>query len=68
MKFLTNPALVLRALIALAYIGLGGALLLNARALPMLSPVMRIAFAVLLLAYGSFRAYRAWDMFKNDEL
>lgn len=68
MEFLRNPAFILRALIALAYVGLGLALLVNARALLILAPAMKYAFAVLLIAYGIFRGYRAWNMFKNDEL
>lgn len=68
MDFLRNPAFILRALIALAYVAMGFVLLANAKALTFLSPLMKYAFALLLIAYGIFRGYRAWNMFKNDEL
>jgi hypothetical protein len=68
MNFLKNPAFILRFLIALAYIGLGIALFINQSTMLFLSKGLKYAFALLLIAYGSFRGYRAWNQFQNDEL
>lgn len=68
MKFIQHPAFILRVVIALAYIGMGIALLANKQALFLLSGGIKYAFAALLISYGSFRLYRAWTLFQNDEL
>ena len=68
MNFLKNPAFLFRLAIALAYIGLGIALLVNKNAAFFLSSGIKYVFAALLIAYGCFRVYRAWNQFQNDEI
>jgi hypothetical protein len=68
MNFPNSPSFILRMAIALAYIGLGTALLLNNISSGVLTPGLKYAFEALLIVYGSFRVYRAWTMYKNDEL
>jgi hypothetical protein len=68
MNFIKNPAFILRVIISMAYVALGISLLVNPHTMLFLSGGVKVAFSLLLIAYGIFRAYRAWEQFKSDEL
>ena len=70
MKLLKHPVILLRGLVALLYVVLGGFLCVNTYYLYFVSRNYRIALAILVLAYGLFRSYRFLQEFKaiqNDE-
>ncbi|MBP6515873.1 MAG: hypothetical protein KA242_02405 [Chitinophagales bacterium] len=64
MKLLKHPVLLLRGLVALLYVVLGGFLCVNTYYLYFVSRNYRIALAILVLAYGLFRFYRFVQEFK----
>lgn len=61
-----QPAFLLRAAIAIGYIVLGVLLLTMPLTLKILNKTTQPLFAVVLLAYGSFRMYRAVQMLKEE--
>lgn len=64
-KFM-QPAFLLRAAIAIGYIVLGILLLTMPLTIKILNNTTQPLFATLLLAYGSFRIYRAVQMLKEE--
>jgi hypothetical protein len=64
MKLLKHPVLLLRGLVALLYVVLGGFLCVNTYYLYFVSRNYRIALAILVLVYGLFRFYRFVQEFK----
>jgi len=65
-KFL-HPAFLLRLAIALGYIVLGIVLLTLPLHLALLNTATKPLFALLLLMYGFFRLYRAFQILKEEE-
>ena len=59
--------LSIKILVAIAYIVLGGYVILSANIAQILSPQVRIAFAVATIVYGIFRLYRGITTFKEGE-
>jgi hypothetical protein len=57
--------LYLSVLASMAYLGGGIGLIASSQSFGLL-PVVRYGLAVLLLVYGSFRAYRAYQRFRDD--
>lgn len=63
-----HPAFLIRLAIAIAYIALAAVLFfLPVTKLPILSDKTKLALSVLLLAYGLFRLYRAFQYKKEME-
>ncbi|RIV22303.1 hypothetical protein DYU11_14870 [Fibrisoma montanum] len=60
--------LYISVLASLAYLGGGIALMASSQSFGIFpsSPVLRYGLAVLLIAYGSFRAYRAYLHFRDE--
>lgn len=60
--------LALSVLASIAYLGGGVALIASSQSfgIAILAGPLRYALAVLLLIYGSFRAYRAWQQFNEQ--
>jgi hypothetical protein len=59
--------LYLSVLASMAYLGGGIGLIASSQSFSLLSePIIRYGLAILLLVYGSFRAYRAYQSFRND--
>jgi hypothetical protein len=60
--------LFLSALASIAYLGGGIGLIASSQSfgIPVLAGPLRYALAALMLAYGSFRAYRAWQDFSSQ--
>jgi len=63
----TQPAFLLRFAIAAGYIILGGALLLLPVNIALLNATTKVLFALLLMAYGIFRLYRAFQLLNEEE-
>lgn len=66
MQFFKNPGIVIRAAIAVAYILLG-ILVIFTPLSGVLSDNMKYIFSILLIAYGIFRCYRAYQLYKEIE-
>ncbi|MFN8295765.1 MAG: hypothetical protein U0T69_06185 [Chitinophagales bacterium] len=62
-----NPAFLLRLAIAIGYLFLGAALLFFPVSIAILNKTTRPLFALLLVAYGLFRLYRAFQILKEEE-
>lgn len=60
--------LTLSVLASVAYLGGGVALIASSQSfgVAVLAGPLRYVLAGLLLAYGSFRAYRSWQQFKDS--
>lgn len=65
MNFLKNPGLLIRAFIAIAYVFLGILILTSPISTEVLSKSLKYIFGVLLMVYGLFRCYRAYQLY-ND--
>ena len=65
MNFFKNPGVVIRLFIAVGYILLSVLLFITPIASETLSRNLKFAFCVLLFAYGVFRLYRAYQLFKE---
>lgn len=61
-----NPAFLLRFAIAVGYIILGILLLTMPIIVKLLNKTTQPLFAILLMAYGCFRLYRAYQIVKED--
>lgn len=57
-----QPAILLRLIISIAYVVLGGLLLFVPFSFEFLTTTTKVALAVLLILYGIFRMYRAIKM------
>lgn len=57
-----QPAILLRLIISIAYVVLGGLLLFVPFSFEFLTHTTKVALAVLLILYGIFRMYRAIKM------
>lgn len=66
MQFLKNPGIIIRVAIAVAYILLG-ILVIFTPLSTILSDKMKYVFSILLIAYGIFRCYRAYQLYKDVE-
>ena len=62
MKKYLQPAILLRLIISIAYVALGGLLLFFPFSFEFLTSTTKVALAVLLILYGIFRMYRAVKM------
>jgi hypothetical protein len=58
---------LLRIAIAIGYIIMGIILLINYKEMQLLSKEWNLALGALLTAYGVFRAFRAIQLYKNNE-
>ncbi len=69
MNLFKNPGLVIRFSIAVGYVLLSILLFITPIASESLSENLKLAFCALLFAYGIFRFYRTYQLFKeiNDE-
>jgi len=67
MEFIKNPGFILRIIIAAGYILLGILLIFHPSALGFLSKDMTRAFSVVLILYGLFRGYRAYQFYRDEE-
>jgi hypothetical protein len=67
MNRFTHPAVILRLVIAVAYILLGIMVLVAKFSKILLTPATKIPFALLLIAYGLFRVYRACRLTKIED-
>lgn len=65
MNILKNPGLLLRAFIAIAYVILGILIINSPISAEVLSKTLKYCFGVLLIVYGLFRSYRAYQLY-ND--
>ena len=65
----TRLTLVVATLAALAYLGGGIALIASSQSFGMLPEkgVFRYSLGVLLIIYGTFRAYRAYQQFQQND-
>lgn len=68
MNLFSHPGFVLRICIAAGYIVLSIFLFLRPYILSFLTTELTYGFSVVLLLYGFFRIYRAYEMYKNDEI
>ncbi|MCB0511928.1 MAG: C4-dicarboxylate ABC transporter [Bacteroidetes bacterium] len=69
MKKYLQPAILLRLIISIAYVALGGLLLFFPFSFDFLTPTTKIALALLVILYGFFRMYRAIKMANmSDEI
>ena len=67
MQFLKNPGFIIRIAIAVGYILLSILLLYIPNSSTILSQNMLYLFCALLMAYGIFRLYRAYLLYKETE-
>lgn len=69
MSLFKNPGLIIRFAIAIGYILLSISLFFSPITSETLSKNLKFAFCAVLFAYGVFRCYRAYQLFKdiNDE-
>jgi hypothetical protein len=67
MNAFNNPGFLLRIAIAIGYIIMGIILLINYKEMQLLSKEWNLALGALLTAYGVFRAFRAIQLYKNNE-
>ncbi|MFN8236541.1 MAG: hypothetical protein U0T77_00100 [Chitinophagales bacterium] len=67
MEFLKNPGFILRVIIAAGYILLGILLIIHPSALGFLTKDMTRAFSAVLIIYGLFRGYRAYQFYKDEK-
>ena len=63
---LNNPGFVLRIAIAIAYILIGISLFFIKNLTIFSSDTLKYVFAFLLISYGIFRVYRAFQLYKED--
>ncbi|MBP6660225.1 MAG: hypothetical protein KA174_06055 [Chitinophagales bacterium] len=61
-----NPGFILRIAIAVAYILIGISVFLIKNVSIFSSDILKYAFAALLISYGIFRAYRAFQLYKEQ--
>jgi ABC-type Co2+ transport system permease subunit len=61
-----NPGFILRISIAIAYVLIGTSLFFIKNSTLFSNDIFRYAFAGLLTAYGVFRIYRAFQMYKDE--
>lgn len=66
MNFLKQPGFILRMSISAGYIILAIYLLVYPTALSFLTKEMTYAFSAVLIIYGLFRAYRAFQQYKEE--
>jgi hypothetical protein len=67
MSIFKNPGIIIRASIAVGYILLSILIFFSPISTTVLSENMKYAFSALLMAYGIFRSYRAFQLYKNLE-
>ena len=67
MNAFKKPGFLLRIAIAIGYIIMGIILLINYKEMQLLSKEWNLALGALLTAYGVFRAFRAIQLYKNNE-
>ncbi|MBK9330041.1 MAG: hypothetical protein IPM95_12230 [Sphingobacteriales bacterium] len=67
MNFLQSPGFILRVIIAAGYIILGILLIIHPSVLGFLTKDMTRAFSAVLIIYGLFRGYRAYQFFNDEE-
>ncbi len=65
MNIFQDPGFIIRTLTAIAYVVLGIFLALHPYIISFLSHQMTYAFAAVLIIYGLFRGYRAWQLYKE---
>ncbi len=66
MEFLKNPGFLLRIFISAGYIALAIFLITYPSALSFLSEDLTYAFSGVLIIYGLFRGYRAYQQYKEE--
>ena len=67
MQFFKNPGIIIRASIAIGYILLSILILLSPISTTILSSNTKYLFSALLMAYGIFRCYRAYQLYKETQ-
>ena len=67
MNSFLQPAFLLRFTIAIAYIILGIVLIVLPIDIKLLNNTTKPLFSLLLIAYGTFRLYRAFQLLKEEE-
>ena len=67
MNAFKNPGFLLRIAIAVGYICMGLLLFFSHKEMQLLSKEWNLALAALLFAYGIFRTFRAYQLYKEDE-
>jgi len=67
MQFFKNPGIIIRVSIAVGYMLLSIIMLFSPMSATILSKNMKYLFCLLLMAYGIFRCYRAYQLYKELE-
>lgn len=67
MQIFKNPGIVIRFAIAIGYVLLSILILISPFVKTILSDNMKYLFSALLFAYGIFRCYRAYQLYKEIE-
>ena len=67
MAFIKNPGFILRISISIGYIMLGIMLSIHPSVISFLSVEMTYIFCSLLVIYGLFRGYRAYEIYQKTE-
>lgn len=65
MKIFQDPGFIIRTLTAIGYVILGIVLALHPTIISFLSKEMTLIFSAVLVIYGLFRGYRAWQLYKE---
>lgn len=67
MNFLRDPGFLIRIAIAAGYIALSVFLFVRPDILNFLGKQMTYLFSAVILIYGLFRGYRAWQLFQEQQ-